>query len=129
MLHVMLIMHKHFLFSILIVPLANAVGLHERKQRHLLPSPPLESAFKKYKGRIPHAEIEVDHLLLFILYPCTVVASSFVLRQQAMDLYNDFTLSISLAGLPTCMKKTLGISKNFYSIIQMCLSVPLLYSI
>ena len=48
---------------ILIVPFANALGVYERKQRHLTPSAPLESAFKKYRGRVPHTEIEVSCLV------------------------------------------------------------------
>ena len=44
-----------------IVPLANALGVYERKQRQLAPCAPLESAFKKYKGRVPHTEIEVSY--------------------------------------------------------------------
>ncbi|KAL8558888.1 hypothetical protein ACOMHN_054319 [Nucella lapillus] len=44
--------------NICIVPLANALGVYERKQRHLVPNASLESAFKKYKGRLPHTEVE-----------------------------------------------------------------------
>ncbi|KAK7110802.1 ceramide synthase 2-like [Littorina saxatilis] len=44
--------------SILIVPLANALGISERKQRQLVPNSSLEAAFRKNKGRVPHSEIE-----------------------------------------------------------------------
>ena len=51
--------------SLFVVRLANAFGIYERKQRHLVPSTPLESAFKKHRGRVPsHTEVEVGYQLL-----------------------------------------------------------------
>ncbi|KAK7474762.1 hypothetical protein BaRGS_00033994 [Batillaria attramentaria] len=53
-----LLLVRYVYENVLIVPLANYLGVQERKQRQLVPNPTLEAAFKKHNGRVPHSEIE-----------------------------------------------------------------------
>lgn len=46
--------------SVLIVPLANYLGIYERKKRPLAPNAPLEAAFRKHRGKVPQVETEVS---------------------------------------------------------------------
>ncbi|XP_025094502.1 ceramide synthase 2-like [Pomacea canaliculata] len=44
--------------NVLIVPLANYLGIYERKKRPLAPNAPLEAAFRKHRGKVPQVETE-----------------------------------------------------------------------
>lgn len=44
--------------NVLVVPFANWLGIYERKQRRQVLSVPLEAAYRKNRGKVPHAEVE-----------------------------------------------------------------------
>lgn len=55
---VLLVLLRYIYEGTLIKPLGHWMGLRERKHIHLVPSPPLEAAYSKFRSKVPQAEME-----------------------------------------------------------------------